>query len=207
MFAPKQERDWRRFLERQALRCVEFTSLLQQSPSFLPGLQRMDYRALPRVLPAILVTAALAACTSKAPDTSSVTHPLALPEPASASTASGVSPGAATANVATTPIPVATDDIWKALDKQNADLDSAISNNAWKKAQGDADAIRDLTGALPAHASKLSADAQTKLQQDVAFIASYAGKLDEAANAGDAGAAKKNYKKLNDVLGGITRFP
>jgi hypothetical protein len=169
----------------------------------------MTCQAFSRVLPAILVAAALAACSAKAPDSSSVTQALALPGTASAtaSTASGVSLATASGSFATTPIPSATDDIWKALDKQNADLDSAISNGAWKKAQGDADAIRDLTAALPAHASKLPADAQTKLQQDVAFIATYSGKLDEAANSGDAAAAKKNYKKLNDVLGGITHFP
>ena len=176
----------------------------------------MISRSIPQTLVAVAIAGILAACgSSKAPDTSSVAVPLALPSDTTDTAAATTSAGSAApdssqpsqAAAPTTAIPAATDDIWKALDKHGADLDTAIQKGALKDVQASADAIRELTAALPAHASKLSADAQTKLQQDVGFIATYAGKLDEAASAGDQAAAKLNYKKLNDVLGGITRFP
>jgi len=171
----------------------------------------MKNRTIPHVFIATVVTGMLAACnTSKPPDASPI--PLALPAD-NTSTATPATPSASGASqpmqstAPPTSIPAATDDIWKALDKQSADLQSAIQNGALKDVHGSADAIRDLTAALPAHASRLSADAKTKLQQDVTLIATYVEKLDTAANAGDQAGAKANYEKLNDVLGGITRFP
>lgn len=167
-----------------------------------------------RCLPAALVLTCLLAACGKAPDSSTVTKPLALPPDATAAPASNASPpeagagaAAAPASAAATAIPTATDDIWKALDKQGAALEKAVDGGMWKDVPGRADAIRDLVAALPAHASKQPADAQAKLQQQVTLVATYAGKLDAAANAGDAAGAKSAYKKLNDVLGGLTRFP
>ncbi|HEY2345687.1 MAG TPA: hypothetical protein VGH80_07375 [Xanthomonadaceae bacterium] len=174
----------------------------------------MHIRSARHFLVPIAFTVVLAACGSgKAPDTATVTQPLALPPdsnaaPASASaSASSSSPVAASASVATTPIPTATDDIWKALDKQSYGLQKAIDGGAWKDARARADAVRDLAAALPAHASKLPADQQAALQQNVTLIATYVDKLDAAAGSGDAAAAKDNYKKVNEALGGITRFP
>ncbi|MBS0193493.1 MAG: hypothetical protein JSR34_04540 [Proteobacteria bacterium] len=159
----------------------------------------------------------LVACSGKAPDTSTVSQALSLPpesgaavatDAGSTATPEAAPPGAASAPAASsTPIPAATDDIWKALDKQGYALQKAVDGNAWKDAQAAADAIRDLCAALPAHASKLSSDQQNQLQQQVTLIATYAGKLDAAAQSGNAGDAKDNYKKLNDTLGGIVRFP
>jgi len=170
----------------------------------------MKHRSTPLAFATLaLLAASLAACGSKAPDNASVSVPLPLPAE-SGTTATTAAPDASTATAPAAPataIPAATDEIWKALDRQGADLQSAIDNGAWKDVPAKADAIRDLTSALPAHASKLAPDAQAKLQQDVGFVAAYAAKLDAAANAGDAAGAKANFKKLNDVLGGITRFP
>jgi hypothetical protein len=167
----------------------------------------MKNRTTQDVLIAITITAILAGCSaSQTPDTSAVALPLSLPADKTASTASDASQPAQPGEPPT-PIPSATDDIWKALDRQSADLQTAIQNGVLKDVHGKASAIRDLTGALPAHASKLSPDAQTKLQQDVTLIATYVDKLDAAAAAGDQAAAKANYKKLNDVMGGITHFP
>ncbi|MBS0456070.1 MAG: hypothetical protein JSS44_01895 [Proteobacteria bacterium] len=169
---------------------------------------------MPRTLAVVTLTGLLAACGGKSIDTSTVSQSLPLPPENSAAApssdasvaSSGVAPAPA-ATTASTPIPAATDEIWKALDKRSADLQKAIDAGAWKDVTGSADAIRDLTAALPGHASKLAADAQTELQQQVTLIGTYAGKLDDAAKAGDAAAAKANFKKLNDTLGGITRFP
>lgn len=168
----------------------------------------MHIRTARDLLTLIAVTAVLVACGSgRSPDTASVTQPLALPADTNALPGSGASLAGASGSVATTPIPAATDDIWKALDKQSYELQKAVDVGAWKDAQARADAIRDLTAALPAHASKLSADEQTRLQQKVTLVATYVGKLDAAAGSGDAAGAKDNYKKVNDTLGGITRFP
>ncbi len=168
----------------------------------------MHIRTAAHLLIAIALTAILAACGSgKPPDTSSVTQFLALPADKHAEQASGASPPAGSASVAGTPIPATTDEIWMALDKQSYALQKAVDGGAWKDAQTKADAIGDLIAALPAHASKLSADEQTRLQQKIALVANYLQKLKVAAGSGDAAAVKDNYKKLNDTLGGITRFP
>ncbi len=169
----------------------------------------MKIRSIRPGLALVVATGLLAAC-NKAPDTSTVTQTLPLPpETATAPVADAAASasGVAAPATASTPIPVATDDIWKALDKQGADLEQAVDGGAWKDVPARADAIRDLTAALPGHASKLPAEAQQALQQQVALVATYAAKLDQAAGAGDAGAAKDAYKKLNATLGGITRFP
>lgn len=177
----------------------------------------MTARRLPGILAVALLTGVLAGCGSKSIDTSTVSQSLPLPpENSTAAPAAGdANGGAATSGLppaapvatASTAIPAATDDIWKALDKRSADLQKAIDGGAWKDVQSNADAIRDLTAALPSHASKLATDAQTELQQQVTLIGTYAGKLDDAAKAADGAAAKANFKKLNDTLGGVTRFP
>lgn len=180
----------------------------------LPRIKKMIAPRMSRTLAVAALTGLLAACGGKSIDTSTVSQSLPLPPEnaavAPASDGSAASSGAAftpAASTTTTPIPAATDEIWKALDKRSADLQKAIDGGAWKDVAGNADAIRDLTAALPGHASKLAADAQTELQQQVTLIGTYAGKLDDAAKASDAAAAKANFKKLNDTLGGITRFP
>ena len=91
--------------------------------------------------------------------------------------------------------------------KQSADLQAIVQNGALKDVQGKANAIRDLTQALPAHASSLSTDAQAKLQQDVTLVATLVEKLNAAGNAGNQVGAKASFVKLNNVLGGMTRFP
>lgn len=162
----------------------------------------------------ILLTACLcillAAC-GKAPDTSLVTQSLPLPPEGSVPAAAGAQAAPATAQgtaapTAATPVPVATDDIWKALDRQSAALQKAVDGGAWKDVPASAAAIRDLTAALPAHASRLPADDQQLLQQQVTLVATYVGKLDAAASAGNAAGVKANFKRLNDTLGGISRF-
>jgi hypothetical protein len=167
-------------------------------------------RTFPNLLVAIAVAGSLAACNAgKPPESSSV----ALPLPANSATADPAASGASTASSPaessgpSIPIPAATDDIWKAIDRQSADLDKIVQNGTMKDVHAKAFAIRDLTGALPAHASRLSADAQTQLQQDVELVATLAEHLDAAATAGDKAAVQLNYKKLNTALGGITRFP
>lgn len=175
----------------------------------------MNQRTAASTITAFTACCLLVAC-SKAPDTSLVTQALTLPPEGSvasvadggASAASGSASTAATgASAPATNVPAATDDIWKALDRQTAALQKAVDGGAWKDVPASAAAIRDLTAALPAHASKLSADDQQMLQQQVTLVATYAGKLDEAATAGNAANVKSNFKRLNDTLGGITRFP
>ncbi|HTA64626.1 MAG TPA: hypothetical protein VK753_03900 [Xanthomonadaceae bacterium] len=164
----------------------------------------MKDRTVSHALAAIAMTGLLAACSaSKAPDSSIA---LSLPADQPAAAASGATQSGPSGEPAT-PIPAATDDIWKAIDKQSADLQKIVQNGTLKEVQHKADAIRDLVAALPAHATKLSADAQTKLQQDATLVATLVEHLDAAANAGDQAGAKTNYTKLNTALGAMTRFP
>ncbi len=169
----------------------------------------MKSRTIPHVLVAIAAMVTLAGCSeNKTPEPSSIALP--LPADNIASAAPEAVPADATRPalaVASTPIPAATGDLWRAIDKQSADLQAIVQNGALKDVQGKANAIRDLTQALPAHASSLSTDAQAKLQQEVTLVATLVDKLDAAGNAGNQVGAKANFVKLNNVLGGMTRFP
>ena len=167
-------------------------------------------RTVPCILVAIAVAGMLAGCgTNKAPEPASIALPLPADNPASTASAATPADAAQPAHpaVASTPIPAATSAIWMAIDKQSAALQEIVQNGTLKDVQGRANAIRDLTQALPAHASALSADAQAKLQQDVTLVAAFVEKLSAAGNAGDQAAAKSTFVKLNNVLGGMTRFP
>jgi len=165
----------------------------------------MKNRSIARVFATIAVAGVFAGCSaSKAPEPSTIALP--LPADTTASAPSDASRPAPSAGVVT-PIPAATGDLWKAIDKQSADLYTIVQNGALKDVQGKANAIRDLTQALPAHASGLSSDDQAKLQQQVTLVATYVEKLNAASSSGDGASAKANFVKLNSVLGGMTRFP
>ena len=166
----------------------------------------MKSRTLPHLVAVLAVTALLSACgTGKTPDSAADSAPLLAGKPVSPAASDASSREEAEA--APTPIPSTTDAIWKAIDKENADLQTIIQNGALKEVHHKAYAIRDLVAALPAHASKQPADAQTKLQQDVKFVATLAERLDAAGDSGDKAGAEANYKKLVAVLGGMTRSP
>ena len=165
----------------------------------------MKNRTIAHVFATIAVAGVFAGCSaSKAPEPSSIALP--LPADTTASAPSDASRPTQSAGVVT-PIPAATGDVWKAIDKQSADLQAIVQNGALKDVQGKANAIRDLTQALPAHASRLSTDDQAKLQQQVTLVATYVEKLNTASSSGDQAGAKANFVKLNSVLGGMTRFP
>jgi len=165
----------------------------------------MKNRTIAHVFAAIAVAGAFAGCSAnKAPEPSTIALP--LPADTTASAPSDPSRPAPSAGVVT-PIPATTGDLWKAIDKQSADLQAIVQNGALKDVQGKANAIRDLTQTLPARASALSTDDQAKLQQQVTLVATYVEKLNAASSAGDQAGAKATFVKLNSVLGGMTRFP
>jgi hypothetical protein len=165
----------------------------------------MKNRTIARVFATLVVAGLFAGCgASKAPEPTSIALP--LPADTTAAAPSDASRPTQSAGVVT-PIPAATGDVWKAIDKQSADLQAIVQNGALKDVQAKANAIRDLTQALPAHASGLSTDDQAKLQQQVTLVATYVEKLNTASSAGDQAGAKANFVKLNNVLGGMTRFP
>jgi hypothetical protein len=164
----------------------------------------MNARTLSHVVATLAITGLLAACgTGKTPDTATNSAPLLAGKPVS-SAASEASPPAE-AEAAPTPIPDTADAIWKAIDQQSADLKATITSGDLKQVHHKAFAIRDLVAALPTHASGLAADAQTKLQSDVKFVATLADRLDAAGDGNDKAGAQENYDKLVGVLRGIPR--
>jgi len=166
----------------------------------------MKSRIVVHIVAALAVSCVLACCSSnKPPESPSVPASPHADKPAAA-VASEASQREESAE-APTPIPATAGDIWKAIDKQSADLQAIIQNGALKEVHHKAYAIRDLVAALPAHATGVSSDAQARLQQDVKFVATLAERLDAAGDAGDKADAEANYRKLVAVLGGMTRFP
>jgi hypothetical protein len=92
------------------------------------------------------------------------------------------------------------DVIWQAVDKKNAELQTAIQSGSLGEVHHMAFAIRDLVAALPERSNSLSADQQTKVQASVKFVATLADRLDASGDANDKTGAQDNYGKLAGVL-------
>ena len=164
----------------------------------------MNTRNLSQTLVALAITGLLSACSaSKTPEAATNAASLVAATPV-ASAASDAAP-AAEAEAAATPIPDTADAIWKSIDEQSSDLSKMIQSGSLGDVHHKAFAIRDLVAALPAHASGLPADAQSKLQSDVKFVATLATRLDAAGDGNDKAGAQDNYDKLVAVLKGIPR--
>ena len=107
---------------------------------------------------------------------------------------------------AATPIPASADDIWQAIDQHSAELKATIQSGSLENVHHHAFAIRDLVAALPEKTPTLPTEEQTKLENDVKFVATLADRLDETGDASDRAGAQANYDKLVAVLNGITRY-
>ena len=103
-------------------------------------------------------------------------------------------------------VPKTADAIWQAIDTHSSELKAAIESGALDTVHHHAFAIRDLIAALPAHSPATSVDEQTKLQNQVKFVATLADRLDASGDSGDRAGAQSNYDKLVAVLNGITRY-
>lgn len=149
----------------------------------------------------------LTACKGgNAPEAASTAQPTTAAEPASSAPMPETAPVAqAEQEAAPTPIPETADAIWLAIDKQSAELKTAIGGGDLKDVHHKAFAIRDLVAALPDRSPSLPADDQAKLKSEIKFVATLADRLDATGDANDKAGAQANYDKLVTVLNGITR--
>lgn len=150
----------------------------------------------------------LTACKGgNAPEAASTAQPTPAGEVASSAPTPKTAPAAQQVEqeAAPTPIPDTADAIWLAIDKQSAELKTAIGSGDLKDVHHKAFAIRDLVAALPGRSPSLPADEQGKLQNEIKFVATLADRLDATGDANDQAGAQANYDKLVTVLNGITR--
>jgi hypothetical protein len=145
---------------------------------------------------ALFLLAVLSAC-QKPPEAPAPSAAPAVHEPAAE---------AANAEAATT-IPDSVPAIWQAVDQRNAELKAAVDGGSLADVHHLAFAIRDLVAALPAKQPALDAAAKAKLQGEVGFVDTLAGRLDQSGDANDRAATQANYQQLAAVLGGMTREP
>jgi hypothetical protein len=154
----------------------------------------------------LALLASLSACKgSNAPAAASTAQPTPAAEAASSGPAPEKVAAQAEQEAAPTTIPDTADAIWLAIDKQSAELKTTIGGGDLKDVHHKAFAIRDLVAALPERSPSLSADEQTKLQNEVKFVATLADRLDATGDANDKAGAQANYDQLVKVLSGITR--
>ncbi len=102
-------------------------------------------------------------------------------------------------------IPDTADGIWTAIDAHSAELKATIASGNLTEVHHHAFAIRDLVAALPAHSPTLGTEDQAKLQGEIKFVTTLAGRLDETGDASDKAGTQANYDQLVSVLTGITR--
>ena len=146
----------------------------------------------------LLLTALLVGCAKTTAPTVAASPPAEAPVPAVTVVAEEGDEELA--------IPETADGIWQAIDGKSAELKASIDSGSLANVHHQAFAIRDLVSALPAHSPSLSTEDQTKLEGEVKFVATLAGRLDETGDAGDKAASQANYDKLVAVLDGITRY-
>lgn len=151
----------------------------------------------------LIIVGSLAACkNNEAPAASTDQTPVAE---APAATIPAEAPAPAAEASTPTSIPDSADGTWMAIDKQSAELKTAIDGNNLKGVHHTAFAIRDLVAALPERSPTLSGEDKIKLENEIKFVSTLADRLDETGDAGDQAGSKANYEKLAAVLTGITR--
>lgn len=153
----------------------------------------------------VLMTALSGCKGNQAPDATPGATPAVATAPAAAMPAPDAMP-AAPAEAAAIAIPDSADGIWQAIDEHGSELKAAIDAGAMEAVHHHAFAIRDLVAALPAHSPTLSPEDMAKLQGEVKFVATLAGRLDETGDAGDKAGTQANFEKLATVLNGMNRY-
>ncbi len=102
-------------------------------------------------------------------------------------------------------IPDTADGVWQSIEQHRAELQASIQGKSLGEVHHHAFAIRDLVAALPERSPTLPTEDKTKLQGEIAAVATLADQLDATGDAGDQAGAQAAYDKLVGVLNGITR--
>lgn len=95
---------------------------------------------------------------------------------------------------------------WHEVKAKEVDLSHLIQTEELDHVHKAAFAIRDLVAALPEKSQQLSAEQQAKLKANVKYVATLAGRLDEAGDAKDKAKTESNFKQLQSVLGSIEKL-
>ena len=97
-------------------------------------------------------------------------------------------------------IPENVDAIWAEIDKHKAELATVVASGNLAESHHHAFAIRDLFAAVPAHAAAMSAEDKATMDKNIAFVATRAGRLDSAGDAGDRAGAQAGFAQLAKVI-------
>lgn len=163
----------------------------------------MKIHALPTLFSLALI-GTLAACQKPTPPATAPAP--AAPSAAPATETASAPPAAAMETSEPTAIPDTADAIWLAIDQHTVELKATIASGDLKSVHHHAFAIRDLVAALPAHSPSLPAEEQSKLGEDVKFVATLADRLDQSGDASDQAGSQANFEQLSAVLTGMTRY-
>ena len=167
---------------------------------------RIDPRgvALRSTALALVLATSLVACSK---DTATPSAPSNQAEAAAAADAvmpTQEAPSAAAAAPAEVDAPMAipenVDAIWSEIDKHKAELATVVATGSLAEVHHHAFAIRDLFAAVPAHAAAMSAQDKATMDKNVAFVATLAGRLDSAGDAGDRAGAQAGFAQLAKVI-------
>ena len=93
--------------------------------------------------------------------------------------------------------------VWRDVKTHEAELGQLVGSKKLEQVHEVAFAIRDLVATLPAKSQQLSAEQQTKLNGNVKFVATLAGRLDASGDANDQAATEAGFKQLQSVLASI----
>lgn len=101
---------------------------------------------------------------------------------------------------ATEPMPKTISAIWEAIDKHDASINKALSDNNLTSIHEHAFAIRDLVNALPPLSTDLSDEQKKKLQNNLSYVNQLATRLDKTGDNKDKEGTQANWQKLQKVL-------
>jgi hypothetical protein len=102
-----------------------------------------------------------------------------------------------------TPVPATSAEIWRAIDTHVQELQAIVAKGGLSAVHLHAYAIRDLVRGLPTHSQGLSDAALGKVKEQIRFVDTLAGRLDQTGDANDKAGTEANLSKLEGVLKAI----
>jgi hypothetical protein len=94
-------------------------------------------------------------------------------------------------------------EVWHKVKAEEAELSHLVQTEELDRVHKKAYAIRDLVAQLPEKSQQLSLEHQTKLKSNVKYVATLAGRLDQAGDAKDKAKTEATFKQLQSVLASI----
>ena len=98
------------------------------------------------------------------------------------------------------PVPATSTEIWRAIDTHVQELQAIVAKSELSTVHLHAYAIRDLVRGLPTHSQGLSDAALAKVKEQIRFVDTLSGRLDQTGDAGDKASTEANLSKLEGIL-------